>query len=285
MGLARLADVGWGNEGRVFTSGFPRAAPLRAGGSRRDMRAIPQQLITVLGPRPAFPSHPGRQRCADADVVPSVHDSSFVQRRCRQMLDARYLYATSPPPSNPHARLSHHHCAAHGQSVGSQSANNAHGQQSSGGTITRAWCCRSPPPVLKRGREEGARGQMWRRQWGRLTRDQILVQAIHSRHVSLVNRKPPDLRVLPDPLLPHALWQRHIAVLQAPPHQQLAGRTGILFGQGHNGRVLHAQGADQRRICLDNNAMLLAKGSDVGPRVERMHFDLIDRGRNSWFRV
>lgn len=159
MGLARLADVGWGNEGRVFTSGFPRAAPLRAGGSRRDMRAIPQQLITVLGPRPAFPSHPGRQRCADADVVPSVHDSSFVQRRCRQMLDARYLYATSPPPSNPHARLSHHHCAAHGQSVGSQSANNAHGQQSSGGTITRAWCCRSPPPVLKRGRGEGRKGR------------------------------------------------------------------------------------------------------------------------------
>jgi hypothetical protein len=68
--------------------------------------------------------------------------------------------------------------------------------------------------------------------------------------------------------------------------------------------VLHPQGSDERRVCLYNNIMLLAKGSDILPpsvqiqhsftcsavlagnlRVERVNFDLVNRWRNYWLRV
>jgi hypothetical protein len=120
----------------------------------------------------------------------------------------------------------------------------------------------------------------WAGLW-ELTRDQILVQLIHLRHVAVLDHESANLRVLNDTLLIDALRQRHVAVLQAPPHQQLAWGARILLGERHNRWVLHAQGPDERRVGLDNNVMLLAKGSDVFARVERMHLDLVDCRRDA----
>jgi hypothetical protein len=157
-------------------------------------------------------------------------------------------------------------CPHHGQSVGSQSVAGTHVSHWQYRGIAR----RSPTSTF---------------QQEQLTSDQILVQLVHLRHVVALDLEAANLCVLGDARLPDALGQRHIAVLQAPPYQQLAGRARILLGEGHNRGVLHAQRPDQRRVGLDDDAVLLAKGSDVFARVERVHLDLVDRRRNPRLRV
>jgi hypothetical protein len=106
---------------------------------------------------------------------------------------------------------------------------------------------------------------MYVRQPKELTGHQVLVQSVHCLHVTVLDFEASNLRVLDDPFLLHTLGQGHVAVLQAPADQQLAWGAGILVGKGYNGWVLHPQGSDKRRVCLYNNIMLLAKGSNILP--------------------
>ena len=49
--------------------------------------------------------------------------------------------------------------------------------------------------------------------------------------------------------------------------------------------MLHPQGTHKGRISLNNDVVLLAKGCDICPDVERMHLNLVDRGCNLRLRI
>jgi hypothetical protein len=108
---------------------------------------------------------------------------------------------------------------------------------------------------------------------------------IHLCHVAVLDAEPANLGVFDDPRLLDTLREGHVAMLQTPPDEQLPRGARILLREGYNGWVLHTQGPDKWRVCLDNDVMLRAKGSDVLTRVERMHLDLVDRRRDARLRV
>ena len=110
------------------------------------------------------------------------------------------------------------------------------------------------------------------------TRDEIFIQVIQSLHVLGRDLKPIRLPVRDDPLLAHALGQRHEAVLQAPPDQDLRWSAGVFLGHGLDGGILHFQGFHERAVGFDDDVVLLAELGDVGSGEERVHFDLVDRG-------
>lgn len=74
-------------------------------------------------------------------------------------------------------------------------------------------------------------------------------------------------------------------MLQRPPNQQLSRRALVLARQLLDHRVLHLQSADQRCVRLNEDVVLGARVADVDARVEGMHFDLVDGGRDAWVRV
>jgi len=48
--------------------------------------------------------------------------------------------------------------------------------------------------------------------------------------------------------------------------------------------MLHPKRSSERRVCLNNDIVLLAKRGDLGPGIEWVDFDLIDRRMGSGFR-
>lgn len=113
-----------------------------------------------------------------------------------------------------------------------------------------------------------------------LTCDKVLVQPIHRLHVGIIDGKAANITVLNDPRLLDALGQRHVAMLQAPPHQQLPWRARVFLGEGDYGWMLHFQCPNKRSICLDHDIVLLAERGDVLPRVEWVGLHLIHRRKN-----
>lgn len=48
--------------------------------------------------------------------------------------------------------------------------------------------------------------------------------------------------------------------------------------------MLHPPSPSERSVCFDDDVMLVAEGSDLGPGVERVNFDLVDGWMQSRFR-
>jgi len=60
--------------------------------------------------------------------------------------------------------------------------------------------------------------------------NQIFIQSIHCLHIPVLNLKSIHHSISSDSLLCHTLWQRHIPMLQTPPHQQLRGCAAVSLG-------------------------------------------------------
>lgn len=113
-----------------------------------------------------------------------------------------------------------------------------------------------------------------------LTCDQIFIQPVHRRHILLLDRETPNIRIFDNPLLLRALRKGHVAVLQTPANQQLRRSALILAGERGNGRVLHSESPHKGSICLHHNPMFLAEGSNVCPRIEGVDLDLVHGGED-----
>lgn len=113
---------------------------------------------------------------------------------------------------------------------------------------------------------------------------EVFIQLIHRLHVRRVNLEPSHIAILDDPRVSHALGQWYKAVLQAPSDHELRRRTGIFGRQRTDGGMLHPKRSGERRVCLNNDIVLLAKRGDLGPGIEWVDFDLIDRRMGSGFR-
>ena len=113
-----------------------------------------------------------------------------------------------------------------------------------------------------------------------LTSDKVLIQPIHLLHVGVFNGEASNLPVLDDPRPFHALGQWHVAVLQAPPNQQLCRRARVLFGKRNNSCILHPQRPSKWRVRLYCDLVISAEGSNVFARIERVHLYLIHSGKD-----
>jgi hypothetical protein len=114
-----------------------------------------------------------------------------------------------------------------------------------------------------------------------LTSNKILIQSIHPLDICILDNEPFHARILHYPLFPHALGQRHIAVLQTPPHQQLRRRAIIFLRQLYDRTVFHLVSPSQWGISLDDNSLVVAVLRELGVSVEGMHFDLVDGGEDA----
>jgi len=103
----------------------------------------------------------------------------------------------------------------------------------------------------------------------------LLVQAVHFLHILLVDFETSNLPIFLNAGLGHALWQRHITMLQAPSDQKLRRSARVLLRKRLDDRVLHLQSTYKRRIGLDDDAVFLAERGDICPGVERMDLDLV----------
>jgi hypothetical protein len=114
-----------------------------------------------------------------------------------------------------------------------------------------------------------------------LTSHEILIQSIHPLNVCILNNEPFHARILDYPLFPYALGQRHIAVLQTPPHQQLRRRALIFLREPYDRTVFHLVGPSQRCVSFDYNSLVVAVLRELGVSVEGMHLDLVDGGEDA----
>ena len=90
-----------------------------------------------------------------------------------------------------------------------------------------------------------------------------LVQRIQRRHVLRRDFKAVNIRILRDTLRIVALGQRHPALLQAVPDQDLARRLAVLLRHGAQRRVVRLLVAHERAVRLDDDPVLLAVLDDL----------------------
>lgn len=154
--------------------------------------------------------------------------------------------------------------------------------------IVPATCCTMvhprDPNLLSTISNDSASLGRWVKVDRQLTSNKILVQIIHPLHIRLFDLDLANIRILHDPLLPHTLWQRHIAMLHAPPYHQLRRCALVLVRELHNRRILHLVGACQRCVRFNRNAVLLAVLGKLGASVEWVDLDLVDGGLDAWVR-
>ena len=97
------------------------------------------------------------------------------------------------------------------------------------------------------------------------------VQRIQLLHIPSTQLKPIYVRILLDPTLRIALWQRHPVLLQTIPYQDLRRRLVMRLCEREQCGIVSFVIADQRRIGLYNDRVMVAVGDDsalLAPRVE-----------------